>query len=315
MSTTASAIAPSDQAKGMTIMIVAALAVPSLDAIAKFLGGTISPMQVAFTRYAVQMVILVGVLLITRRTILTPGVVAVMPKLAFMGLLMASSVSALFWSLLYLPLATALAIFFVEPLILTLFGAVFLGERVGWHRRAAILVGFVGAIVVLRPNIAAFGWAAILPVIAAAGFAGMLTTLRTMRGSLDTLRTQAWSGGFSTLFLGLALAVGVATEVPLLQLTQPTTPEWGLLLLLGAMATGFQLLFTIAIRLAEASVLAPFQYLEIVTATALGYIIFNEFPDALTWTGTAIILASGLYVIHRERREEAMRIKAKARVV
>lgn len=295
-------------------MIAAVLAVPSLDAIAKFLGASMSPLQIAFIRYCVQTVILFTVLTALRRQIATPAVVAALPRLTFMGALMAGSVATLFISLLYLPLANAIAIFFVAPLILTGFGVVFLGERVGWHRRAALAVGLFGTLVVLRPNVTEFGWAAVLPLFSAAGFAGVLTVLRSMRGSLDPLRTQAVSGAFATAFLGVGCALGIASGVPVLALTMPTGQEWILLLLLGSLATFFQFLFTLAVRLAEASLLAPFQYLEIFAATVLGYVIFDEWPDALTFCGTAIILAAGLYVFHRERRLGLMAEKAKPRV-
>lgn len=301
----------SDHTKGMVIMVIAVLAVPVLDAIAKLLAETLSPMQIGFIRYAVQATLLSSIMVLTGRRLLTPQVFAVMPKLVTMGSLMALSVTALFWSLVYLPLANALAIFFVEPLILTIFGAVFLGERVGWHRRAAIAVGFIGTLVVLRPNVTAFGWAALLPLVAAAGFAGMLTILRSMRGRLDAVRTQALSGTFASLFLALGLLVGTYTGTEILAITAPTATQWGMLVLLGCLASGFQLMFTLAIRMAEASLLAPLQYLEIITATLLGYVIFNDFPDPLTWAGTAIILSAGLYVIHRERRVGMAKERAK----
>lgn len=303
--------ADDDHAKGMVIMIVAVLAVPVLDAIAKILAETMSPMQIGFIRYAVQATLLTGILTLTGRSLLSPAAIAVMPKLVFMGSLMALSVTALFWSLVYLPLANALAIFFVEPLILTIFGAVFLGERVGWHRRAAILVGLIGTLVVLRPNVTAFGYAALLPLVAAAGFAGMLTILRSMRGGLDAVRTQALSGTFASCFLALGLLIGTYTGTEMLAISAPTATEWVMLVLLGCLASVFQLMFTLAIRMAEASLLAPFQYLEIITATLLGYVIFNDFPDPLTWAGTAIILSAGLYVIHRERRVGMSKERAK----
>ncbi|MEO1105192.1 MAG: DMT family transporter, partial [Pseudomonadota bacterium] len=107
---------------------------------------------------------------------------------------------------------------------------------------------------------------------------------------------------FATLFLGLALLVGGVAGVEVLLLTMPDQSVWPLIALLAVLGTVGQGMMTFAAKFAEASLIAPFQYIEIVSATILGYILFQEFPDALTWLGAAIILTAGLYTIHRERR-------------
>lgn len=297
-----------DSARGMALMTGAMLIVPGLDATAKYLGETLSPFQIAFIRYAIQSVILLVIVTVMGRSLITPLTIKALPKFVLCGMFTALAAGSLFWSLQYLPLANAIAIFFVEPLILTAFSAIFLGEKVGLHRMSAVVVGLLGALIVIRPNFALFGWAAVLPLIAAVAFAGVMTTLRSMPAGLDSLRIQTMSGAFATLFLGLVLFTGHFSGVEVLTLAPPTGFEWSLLVGVAAVATIAQAMFTLAIRYAEASLLAPFQYIEIIGATAYGYLIFGEFPDGLTWLGTAIILASGLYVIHRER------VRAKARV-
>ncbi len=294
----------------MALMTGAMLIVPGLDATAKYLGESLSPFQIGFLRYLVQTLILLVIVTVLRRPLFTPDTRRAMPQFALCGALIAVSVGSLFWALQYLPLANAIALFFVEPLILTAFGAIFLGEKVGWHRTSAVAVGLVGALIVIRPNFAMFGWAAMLPLVAAFTFAGVMTTLRSMPVSIDTIRIQTFCGGFAAVVLGIGMVVGQVLDVKLLEFTPPTSTQWMILIALGFVATIAQAMFTLAARYAEASLLAPFQYLEIVGATAYGYLIFHEFPDGLTWLGTAVILSAGLYVIHRERT----RAKARARL-
>lgn len=285
----------------MALYIAAMFLVPTLDAGAKLLGETLEPVFIAFMRYVIQTVLLLAILTALRHPIIT-GTRASMPLLIQGGALQAVAIASLFWALQYLPLANTVAIFFVAPLIMTIFSAVFLGEKVGWHRTGAVMVGLLGALVVLRPNVALYGWAALLPLLTAVTFAGAIITLRKVSAGLDPFRVQVTTGAFATLVLGAAVLIGHPAGVTLLSAAWPTTFEWTILIGIGVVATVAQTLVTRAVKLAEASLLAPFQYLEIVGATLLGYFIFSEFPDALTWTGTAIILSAGLYVIHRERR-------------
>ena len=300
-----------DAARGMALMAGAMLIVPGLDATAKYLSATLSPIQIAFLRYLIQSLILVAIVMVMRRPLVSHATIALMPKFALCGAFIATAAGALFWTFQYLPLANAIAIFFVEPLVLTAFGAIFLGEKVGIHRASAVAVGLLGALIVIRPNFALFGWPALLPLVAAVAFAGLMTTMRSMRTGMDALRVQTISGAFATLFLGIALLVGHLGGVSSLTYVAPTSAEWTILVAIGIIATATQAMFTLAVRFAEASLLAPFQYLEIVGATAFGYLIFEEFPDELTWVGTAIILAAGLYVIHRERVRARARMRAR----
>ncbi|WMS43064.1 DMT family transporter [Acuticoccus sp. MNP-M23] len=291
-----------DSARGVTLMILASLTVPTLDAIAKILGREMPPVEIGVLRYGSQTLILFILLAVLRRKVFTPAVMGSIWRLALSGCFMGIASISLYWSLQYLPLANAIAIFFVGPLILTLFAAIFLGEKVGIHRISAVVAGLVGALIVIRPNFAQFGWPAVLPLMAATAFAAMVTTVRGMKANLDGLRIQTLSGLFATLFLAAVIAGGNLAGAEFTSLVMPSASAWALIGLLGVTATGVQMMMTFAVRLSEQSLLAPFQYLEIVGATAFGYILFDEFPDAITWAGTAIILCAGLYVIHRERQ-------------
>lgn len=291
--------ARSDVETGMILMATAMLMVPAMDAIAKVLSQHISPGEIGFLRFLLQTMSL-GTVLAMRRGLYAPG--RDFPWLALSGVFLAIAIVCLFWALKFMPIANAIAIFFVEPLILTLFSALFLREQVGWRRVAAVGVGLLGALIVIRPNWEAFGWVAVLPLITAVFFAAYLTATRHLGSRHSGLVMQFWSGSFATLTLGVALAVGEVANIEPLRITWPVGWDWALIAALGLLSTVGHLTIAVAFRRAPASVLAPFQYLEIINATLLGWLIFGDFPDALTWTGAAIIVGSGLYVFSRERR-------------
>jgi drug/metabolite transporter (DMT)-like permease len=205
------------------------------------------------------------------------------------------------WALKYLPLANAIAIFFVEPLILTLMSAAFLGERIGVRRLAAVAIGLAGALIVIRPNWEAYGWAAILPLGTAICFAGYLTLTRHTAADGEPLAMQLWAGFFAALGLSLIIALGDRFEIPVIDPVWPSHRDWALLVALGMLSAVTHVILAFAFRLAAAGILAPFQYLEIISATVLGLLVFGDFPDALTWLGTALIIGAGLYVFLRER--------------
>lgn len=282
--------------RGMVLMIAAMLVVPSLDAIAKWLSATLSPGEVAWGRFFFQSLMLAPLIVFARRPLgAHPGLQALR------GILIAVALLCFTAALQVMPLADCIAIFFVEPLALTVFSALFLGEPIGWRRLAAVGVGFAGALIVIRPSYEVFGIEAALPLATAVCFANYLVLTRRLVVDGDALALQFTASVFATLTLTVALAFGAVAEVPVLEVTWPDAGELWLLVGLGAIATVSHLVIVIAFRMAPAGVLAPFQYLEIISATALGLILFGDFPDALTWTGVVIIVASGLYVFHRER--------------
>ena len=282
----------------MLMMASGVIVIPGIDAIAKYLSDALAPGQIAASRFLFQLLLLLPVVIIAGRP-LTSGHIGLN---ALRGALIAGATLLFFWALAYLPLADTIAIFFVEPLILTLISAVFLGEHVGWRRLSAIVIGFAGALLVIRPSFQAIGLPALLPLGAALCFATYLALTRRVAVAEDVLTMQLWAGLFGLLTLGAAIGVGEAASIPVLDPTWPDAGQWLLLAALGLIATSGHLLIVSAFSRASPSILAPFQYLEILGATLLGVLIFDEFPDLATWTGIAIIVASGLYVFHRERR-------------
>jgi S-adenosylmethionine uptake transporter len=287
--------------RGMAIMAGCMVVLPVMDAIAKYMAidQGMSPAQVTFYRFFFQLIctlpLLVAVspraLLSTRRPWLN----------LFRGVLHAAASLMFFVAVKYMPLADVFAIYFVEPFLLTMMSAIFLRETVGWRRWTAIAVGFGGAMIVIQPSFEIFGWTSLLPVACAFLFTLYLFLNRAMGDGDTPLTMQTMAGIGGTLFMGVVLLAGHATGDADFEMSLPTS-GLGLFLLvaLGSISGYMHLLVVKAFRMAPLSLLAPFQYFEIISATVLGYALFSDFPTPSKWLGIAIIVASGLFIIWRE---------------
>ncbi|MGM0584345.1 MAG: DMT family transporter [Pseudomonadota bacterium] len=283
---------------GMACMVLAMLLLPVGDTFAKLLTGVMSPLETTMWRLLAQGVFLVPVA-VALRSRLRGRMFS--PIVALSGGLVMVALNSLIAAFAVMPIATAIAIFFVEPLLLTLLAGPLLGEVPGPRRLAAVGVGLLGALIVIRPGFSEYGLATLLPLLAAAAYALNMIVLRrgceTRSGLTMQCGASAYAAAGMTALAGL-LGVGGLGGVTL---AMPQGWAWGAILGAGAFAATSFVLVAEAFRRAEASVLAPFQYLEILGATAVGYLVFGDFPDLATWIGVAVILASGLYVFHRER--------------
>lgn len=294
----------SQQLRGVSTMAVAMFFLPMMDAIAKWLStvDSLPPATVTLSRFVVQTILTLLIILALT------GVKSLRPvKLwgnLFRGFLMGMGSLCFFAAIKYMPLADAMAVFFVEPLMLTLLSALILKEVVGWRRRIAVVVGFIGTLIVIQPSWELFGWISLLPLGTAALFAVYLM-LNRRYGDADTpLIMQLYAGVGGTITVGVVLFLGQVFGVSDMTLGMPSGDlSWLLLFTIGAIATGGHLLVVQASRLAPASLLAPFQYLEIVMAVIVGLVVFHEFPTASKWLGIAIIVASGAYVVLREGKK------------
>lgn len=288
--------------QGMALMAFAMTILPGMDAIAKYMATYegMSPGQVTFYRFFFQLVCTLPLLL----TVM--GRDAFRAKRPWMNLLrgvLHGAASLLFFvAVKYMPLADVFAIYFVEPFMLTAMSAVFLGEGVGWRRWLAIAVGFCGALIVIQPSFAIFGWTALLPVACAFLYTLYLFLNRAIGEGDSPLTMQTISGFGGMMFMAGALAVGNGAGLENFALSLPQSPlALGLLLILGSLSGYAHLLVVRAFRMAPLSLLAPFQYFEIISATILGYALFGDFPNLWKWVGIAIIVGSGLFIIWRER--------------
>lgn len=295
----------SDITSAMLLMVTAMMFLPLMDVFSKILTTryTISPVMVTFIRFAGQAFLLGLVIILFRgwRTLKGPHVGINVLR----GMLVGAAVSNFFIAVKYLPLADAISIFFVEPLIVLLLSSIFLGERVGWRRGTAAIFGFCGALFIIQPTYAIFGAKALLPLVTACLFAVYLILSRKVGQSDHPFTMQFWSGIGGIVICGIFLLVGGPLGFADFAFTVPgVTPEFLYLAAIILIATVGHLLIVVAFSRAEASILAPFQYLEIVTMTVAGYLIFADFPSATKWTGIAMIISSGLYIFMRERRIE-----------
>jgi drug/metabolite transporter (DMT)-like permease len=287
----------------MAIMAFAMTLLPLMDAIAKWLAttGSLSPGQVTFYRFALQ-VAMAGVLLLA-----LTGFGGLKPRRLWpnilRGVLLGLASLFFFTAVKYMPLADAIAVFFVEPMILTVLSAIFLKEPIGWRRWTAVVIGFAGAMIVIQPSFSLFGVVSLLPLGTATLFAVYMLLNRTLSTQDGPLVMQCMAGLGGAAATGLALLAGATFGISDLALGIPAlVNEWLLLLALGILATFGHMLVVEAFRHAQASLLAPFQYIEIISATIVGLLVFGDFPTVSKWLGIAIIVGSGLYTFWRESR-------------
>lgn len=294
--------------RGMVIMVLAVLMLPLIDAIGKWLAmmDDVPPATIAFLRFAVQCVLMFAILLAMgglkgfRTSHLTGNLVR--------GALIGFASLCFFMAVKYMPLADAMAVFFAEPLILILMSAVFLKEKIGWRRYSAVTVGLIGTLIVIQPSYEIFGAVSLLPLLSAVCFATYLTLNRKYGVQESPLVMQFYAGIGGGLLTAVIIFATRNTGIENLQFSLPHTAfPWVLLLLLGTIGTIGHLMVVQAFKLAPASLLAPFQYLEIVTAVIVGLVLFGDFPTPSKWLGIGIIVGSGIYVFMRERQ-----IKGKA---
>ena len=192
----------------------------------------------------------------------------------------------------FLPIAEASATGFVAPLFVTALSIIFLGESVGLRRWLATAVGLIGVVIILRPGTGAFHPAVFFPIVSALAWACTLIMTRMMSGRERAVTTMAYSS-----IAGVCILTAL---VPLVWVA----PSWHDILFgifIGVASTAGQWIVVLAFRYADASVLAPFSYTQLLWVSILGFVIFGEIPDIWTVIGAAFIVASGLYTAHRER--------------
>lgn len=280
-------------------MALAILFIPISDALVKWLGAELSVGQIAWLRFVLQTLFIASLVFLQRRSV---GPIRWWHGV--LGLELSGAILFLYWGLQYLPLANNIVIFFAEPLLLLILARLFLGEQVSWQRWVAVGVGLSGVLIVLRPNWSLYGVMAILPLMAALCYAAFMATARAFQrdSAVSPSSLQFWVGVWAILVLGLFLLIGGQQDVALARWSWPELHQWGLLIGIGLLAAFSHVLIAMALSLADASLLAPFQYLEILGASLLGWWIFGEFPDQLTLLGGAVIIGSGIWLFLHERQ-------------
>jgi drug/metabolite transporter (DMT)-like permease len=276
---------------GIGFVILMTIAFTSLDASAKYLTNTLPLWVLLWGRYVfnfffVALFFLRGApadIIHTRNL-----------KLQILRSIMLVSATLTFWlALIFLPLADCVVILFVSPLLVTMLAAPLLGESVGRHRWTAVILGFIGMVVVVRPGFTVFDWVSILPLITALLYAGVQISTRIL-GRAD--------GALTTLLYSSAGGAVISTIGVLFFWVTPSFEQWLVLGWLGFLGALGHYLMIKAYAIAPASLLAPFDYASLIWATILGFVVFGDLPDSWTVLGAIIIMSSGLYLIRRESR-------------
>ncbi|TNC63558.1 DMT family transporter [Rubellimicrobium roseum] len=276
---------------------------PLIDVASKLAAETVPVGQVTAARFVVQGLLMLP-LMLPYGLRLPP---ALLPLVALRGLMLVLSTYAFVSAIEVMPLADALAIVFVMPFILLILGRLVFGDAVGPRRIVACLVGFGGSLLVIQPSLATFGLVALWPLGTAASFAVYMLVTRGLSPRMLPVPMQFHTSALAVVLCLPVLLWAEGSGHAELDPVWPRDLAWLWLFGVGLASAVAHMLMTVALRFAPSATLAPLNYLEIVTASALGYLIFGDFPDALTWAGIAVIVGSGLYIIHRERQASAER--------
>jgi len=276
--------------KGIALVLLSTVFLGTSDVTAKYLSTSLPSIEITWIRFVTFALMFTPVML--------PGSPLHAMRTERLGLqLMRGAAllgSSLFFisGLRYLPIAEASATGFVSPLFVTALSIVFLSEKVGMRRWLATAVGLLGVLIILRPGSSAFHPAAFFPIVSALAWAATLIMTRMMSGKEHAITIMTYSS-----------IAGVA----ILSVLAPfawVTPSWQAIafgILIGVFSTAGQWIVVLAFRYADASVLAPFSYTQLLWVSILGFLIFGELPDVWTIIGAAFIVGSGLYTAHRER--------------
>jgi drug/metabolite transporter (DMT)-like permease len=281
--------APASPLRGILFLIASTIVFSVADVITKQLASTLPPPEVAWMRYVTFALFIVPVVLIKGGPALfrsqRPGLQVVR------GLGMVGSSIMFVQSLPHLPVADATAIFFVSPILIMALSVIFLGESVGWRRWTAAAVGLIGVMIVVRPGTGAFQPAAFLPILGAASWSVGAVVTRKITGD-HALTTLAYSASVGSVVLSALMPFNWVT---------PNGTEIALGLCMGILFSIGHWFVVLAYRHGNASLIAPFSYVQLVWAGTLGYLVFGTLPDSWTITGACLIAVSGLYTAYRER--------------
>ena len=274
---------------GIGLMVLGIFLFSVNDAMGKWLVATYTVGQVLLIRSLAALVMLAP---FVWREGVAPLLRAPWPSLQLLRVVLSTlEVAFFYWAVAYLPLADVMTYYLAAPIYVTALSPVLLGETVGWRRWTAVLVGFAGVLVALRPSASTLTLPALVAVLGSLIFALMMITTRKLRGTSGTALVTGQTLG--ALLLGGALA-------PFDWMT-PSPRDFLLLSLLGVAAMVAHVCVNRSLQLASASVVAPFQYTLIVWAVVLGYLVFGDVPQLGTWIGAGIIVGAGLFIFWREQ--------------
>ena len=275
--------------KAIILNLSAWAVLPFMDTIAKYLSSEISFFQITWARYFFTVVWTLPFMFFFFKKNLKWSE---NPKLQILrGMTLLSANICFFYSISVISMAKALTLAFIAPLVTTALSPIILGEKVGIKRWSAVIVGFIGSLVVIRPGLIEFN----IATIAALGTGFFYGVYLIITRKLHTVDNPL----LTLLITGVVGAIISSLFVPIVWINLSQS-QWLWLALMGIFACLGHLLLIYSLRYADASKLAPFGYFEIITNIILGYYFFNDFPDLWTFSGLFIIISSGIYVFRRE---------------
>ena len=276
--------------KGIVLLILASFVFSLMALMIKLLGQQLHITQILLLRQ-IGMVIMVAPAILRN----FPGSLrTARPGLHLMRMLCALVAMLFgFTAVINMPLADATGIFFAKSFFVTVFAVFFLAETVGVYRWSAVLIGFVGVMIMLQPGTENYSIYGLASLVGAAGAAAVMILLRLL----------SRSDSADTIMIYGSLSVGLAMTLPGIYFwQQPTASEWLLLAALAVVSYFGQKCNIFAYKYGEASLLASLDYVRLLWATLLGFLIFDQFPGMPTWFGAAIVIAAAIFTIYRETR-------------
>ena len=276
--------------KAITFNLLAWVMLPIMDGFAKYLSADLPVLQITWARYFFTVAFTFPVMFFFYRNQLKWSD---KPKLQILrGLILLIANICFFYSISVISLAKALTLAFVAPLIVTAFSPIFLGEKVGFRRWSAVVIGFLGSLVVISPGFVEINLASLAALGTGIMYGFYLIITRKLSTSDNPLLTL--------LLTGVVGAVIITCVMPFVWV-KPTINQWSMMAAIGVFACIGHLFLILSLKYADASKLAPFSYFEIITNIIIGYYFFSDFPDNWTFFGLFIIVLSGIYISRREK--------------
>ena len=275
--------------KAITFNLLAWVMLPIMDGFAKYLSSDLPVLQITWARYFFTVAFTLPIMFFFFRKNL---VWTDKPKLQLIrGLILLTANVCFFYSISIISLAKALTLAFIAPLIVTAFSPIFLDEKVGFRRWSAVIIGFIGSMVVIRPGFVEINLASLAALGTGVMYGFYLIITRKLSSSDNPLLTL--------LLTGVVGAIIISFVMPFVWI-KPTLNQWSMMAAIGIFACVGHLFIILSLKYADASKLAPFSYFEIVTNIIIGYYFFSDFPDKWTFLGLFIIILSGIYISRRE---------------
>jgi len=275
--------------KAIVFNLLAWVMLPIMDGFAKYLSTDLPILQITWSRYFFTVVFTLPVMFFfyNKQLVWTDK-----PKLQFIrGMILLCANVCFFYAISVISLAKALTLAFIAPLIVTAFSPILLGEKVGVKKWTAVVIGFIGSLVVIRPGFVELNLASFAALGTGVMYGFYLIITRKLSTSDNPLLTL--------LLTGLVGAVLASCVVPFIWV-KPSLNQWSMMAGIGVFACIGHLFLILSLKYADASKLAPFSYFEIITNIIIGYYFFNNFPDNWTFFGLFIIILSGIYISRRE---------------